>query len=70
MTIKQKSTTMTIDVVKNEMVTSRLLNNKIYRINMNLDGTIGDLGAKARRASLLSDDDYITFAKIQLSNDF
>ena len=69
MTIKQKNTTMTIDVVKNEMVTSRLLNNKIYRINMNLDGTIGDLGAKARRVSLLSDDDYITFAKIPLSND-
>ena len=69
MTIKQKNTTMTIDVVKNEMITSRLLNNKIYRINMNLDGTIGDLGAKVRRVSLLSDEDYITFAKIQLSND-
>ena len=68
MTIKQKSTTMTIDVVKNEMVTSRLLNNKVYRININLDGTIGDLGTKVTRVSSLDNENYVEFARIQLSN--
>jgi len=68
MTIKQKNTTITIDVVKNEMITSRLLNNKVYRINMSLDGTIGDLGTKVTRVSSLDNENYVEFARIQLSN--
>lgn len=68
LTIKQNTTTITIDVTNNILLTSRLINNKLYQLPMELDGTIGDCAAKCNRVSKLSDENYAEFSRIYRAN--
>ena len=62
MTIKQGKTTITIE--SKLLYTSRLLNNKLYALVINLDGTIEDLLAKVNRVNKLDDKLYKQFSEL------
>ena len=50
------TTTITIEPTK--IYTSRLLDNKMVRLDVELDGTMADMIAKCERVSLLTNDMY------------
>jgi len=66
MTVKIKNTTITIE--EDFIYTSRLLNNKQYKICTKLDGTIRDLIAKCETICKLNNELYIELAIIQAKN--
>ena len=65
MTIKIKDTTITID--GNKLLTSRFISNRLHKVVLDLDGSIGDFGIKAKRVSELDDQLYIEFSEITKS---
>ena len=57
------TTTMTIE--ETMLYTSRLYNNKMIRLDVELNGTLKDMIEKADRVSKLSNEIYCMLAKIQ-----
>jgi len=65
MTVKLRNTTITIESYK--IISSRLINNKLYSISIDIAGSVGDLIIKAERISNLSDELYIKFDELAKS---
>ena len=65
--LSEFTTTITIEPTK--IYTSRLLDNKMVSLDVELDGTMADMIAKCERVSLLTNDMYKMLANVQLSHD-
>jgi hypothetical protein len=64
MALEELTTTMTITETK--LLTSRIVNNKMLRLNVELDGTMLDMLTKCERVSKLSNDIYLELSRISL----
>ena len=60
--------TTTITIEETKILTSRLLDNKMVRLDVELDGTMVDMIAKCERVSKLTNDMYKMLANVQLSD--
>jgi len=65
LTIKQKTTTITIEATC--LLTSRLISNKLCRVTIEFDGTVGDMSAKVNRVVALDDELYKQFSELSKS---
>lgn len=65
--LSELTTTITVEPAK--ICTSRLLDNKMVRLDVELDGTMADMIAKCDMVSLLTNDIYKMLANVQLSHD-
>jgi len=65
LTIKQRNTTITIEATR--LLTSRLIANKLCRVTIEFDGTVGDMGTKVNRVAALDDELYKQFSELSKS---
>lgn len=65
--VHNETTTITIEELS--IYCSRVISNKLYKICVNLDGTIGDLGAKVNRVAKLDNEMFIELSRIHSTND-
>jgi len=60
---KTTKTTITIETIT--IYTSRLIGNRLYKLNVNINGSVQDLLTKIERVSKLDDENYIEFDRIR-----
>jgi len=57
----------TITIASNMLYTSRIINTKLTKLNIELSNNLQEALAKVDRISLLSNDNYLMLAEIQVS---
>lgn len=64
-TIRANGTTIVVNTQTNVINATRLLDGGIHLITMTCDGSVGDLGRKVDTATTLTNDMFLTFARIE-----
>ncbi len=55
-----------VTISESKLITSRLLNNKAHRLDIELNGTIKDLLDKSQRVSEFTNDMYMMLSEIEV----
>jgi hypothetical protein len=66
--IGYKSMSTTINIEEFRILTSRLIDSRLITLDVEVDGTIGNMIEKCERVSRLTNDMYKMLADVQVSN--